>query len=374
MGIYLNPGNEGFTRILNKKYIDKTGIIELLNDTINTPDMLTCVSRPRRFGKSYAAQLLCAYYDKSCDSSSLMNSLKIAKSPDYIRHLNKYDVIYLDMANILEKAAVADFIDFIKSNITNEIKEEYPETVIGTSLDSTLINATKITGNKFIMIIDEWDAPIRETPEIEKDYLRFLRMLFKGSGTTARIFSAVYMTGILPIKKDGSQSALSDFNEYTMLDPGLFAEYVGFTPDEVISLCNEYGISFDSIKTWYDGYTFDGEISVYNPNSVMKAVTTGKFKSYWSQSSAIYNLIQYISMDFDGLSKITAELTGGAEVSVNVNMFNNDLTGFRNKDSVLTLLIHLGYLTYNDATGKAHIPNEEILLEFSYKIREAPVS
>ena len=370
MGTFLNPGKDSFSEILNNKYVDKTGLIGVLNDTINTTLKLTCVSRPRRFGKSFTAKMLCAYYDRSCDSRKLFENLAIAGDDTFERHLNKYDIIYLDMSNIIEKTEPEKIIGFIKEKVQEEVLCEYPDVVEGSSFDSTLINAAEANNRKFIMIIDEWDAPIRELPEIEKAYLRFLRMLFKGSGTTDRIFSAVYMTGILPVKKDGSQSALSDFQEYTMTSPGDLAEYVGFTEEEVIALCDEYKVDFTQMKKWYDGYKLRETCDIYNPNSVMQAIRRRSFESYWVQTSAVYNLLHYISMDFDGLSKMIAELIGGADVDVNVNMFDNDLISFRNKDSVLTLLIHLGYLTYNDETGKVRIPNEEIRIEFSDKIKE----
>ena len=101
MGNYVNPGNSGFTRIRKNIYIDKTGLIRLVNQTIDTPRCLTCVSRPRRFGKSFAAKMLCAYYDKTCDSSMLFDDLAIAGDPQYLKHRNQYDVIYLDMTEAI---------------------------------------------------------------------------------------------------------------------------------------------------------------------------------------------------------------------------------------------------------------------------------
>ncbi len=131
-------------------------------------------------------------------------------------HLNQYDVIYLDMTNLLGNAGPENLLHFISENVTEELLEAYPALKAGSTLDQTLVRALDFTGNKFIMIIDEWDAPIRETPDIEKEYLQFLRTLFKSSGTTDKIFAAVYMTGILPIKKDGSQSAISDFRNLSV--------------------------------------------------------------------------------------------------------------------------------------------------------------
>lgn len=370
MGTYLNPGNSGFQRIVNDYYVDKTGMIDMINSTINTPKSLTCISRPRRFGKSYAAQMLCAYYDKTCDSSKLFADKIISSSAGYKKHLNRYDVIYLDMTNILGDTEPSELIPFIRRKITEELKEEYPELKANDSLTTTLINATELTGNKFIMIIDEWDAPIREQPVIQKQYLDFLRMLFKSSGTTARIFAAAYMTGILPVKKDGSQSAISDFREYTMIKPRIFGDYVGFTEGEVRELCSRFHISFEKMQYWYDGYSFRNTGSVYNPNSVMQAIFNDDFDSYWTESSAAESLMGYISRDYKGLARTVAELVGGVEIKVNTLGFANDLVTFRGKDDVLTLLIHLGYLAYDSEKETASIPNEEIRREFARSIRE----
>ena len=209
MGIYLNPGNSGFEEIRASYYVDKSGLISLINSTIGTKQKLNLISRPRRFGKSFAAQMLCAYYDKTCDSSRLFDDLNIARDEQYRKHLNQYDVIYLDMANILGETDKDKLIPFIRRKVTEELLAAYPALKADESFSTTLVNAAELTNNKFIAIIDEWDIPIREAPKLGNQYLEFLRTLFKGSGTTARIFAAVYMTGILPIKKDGSQSAIS---------------------------------------------------------------------------------------------------------------------------------------------------------------------
>ena len=373
MGNYLNPGNSGFTEIRNSRYVDKSGLIRLINETIGTKQKLTCISRPRRFGKSFAAQMLCAYYDKTCDSSGLFEDLDIAKDENYQEHLNKYNVIYLDMTSIIGATDKEDIVPYIIRNVTRELVEAYPELEVREAIFETLANAAALAGNKFIMIIDEWDAPIRESvdkPKVQREYLEFLRSLFKNSGMTSKIFAAAYMTGILPIKKDGSQSAISDFEEYTMVQPARFAEYVGFTEEDVRELCEEYGKDFVMMKRWYDGYAFHNVGSVYNPNSVMKAIRNNRFDSYWTQTSAADSLMGYISLDFDGLSKTITELIGGVEVKVDTTAFANDLVTFRNRDDVLTLLIHLGYLAYDEATEKVRIPNEEIRKEFAGTIRE----
>lgn len=371
MGNYLNPGNSGFTRIRNDVYVDKTGLIGLINQSIDTPRCLTCISRPRRFGKSFAAKMLCAYYDKTCDSSHLFDDLIIASDVQYREYLNKYDVIYLDMTNIIGEAGKDRIVSYIKRKVTEELVNAYPDMKAdGDSFTATLSNAVEVTGNKFIAIIDEWDAPIREIPAVQKEYLEFLRTLFKSSGTTDKIFAAAYMTGILPIKKDGSQSAISDFKEFTMVKPRKFGAYVGFTEAEVHKLCCDHGVDFAKMKQWYDGYEFRDIGAMYNPNSVMEAIRNDDFDSYWTETSAAISLMGYISLDFDGLSKTVVELMGGISVKVDTKGFSNDLITFRNKDDVLTLLIHLGYLAYDEETQTVRIPNEELRREFARTIRE----
>lgn len=374
MGNYLNPGNSGFEGIRNDVYVDKTGLISLINQSIDTPRRLTCISRPRRFGKSFAAQMLCAYYDKTCDSSKLFDDLIIAKDEKYSVYLNKYDIIYLDMTNVMSEAGKSGIVPYIKRKITEELLDAYPALKADSeSFTATLVNAVELTGNKFVAIIDEWDVPIRETvdhPGVQREYFEFLRSIFKNSGGTNKIFAAAYMTGILPIKKDGSQSAISDFEEFTMIKPRKFGAYVGFTEEEVKKLCHDHSADFEKMKQWYDGYAFRGVDSVYNPNSVMKAIHNEDFDSYWTQTSAAESLMGYISLNFDGLAKTVAELIGGIAVEVDIKGFANDLVTFRNRDDVLTLMIHLGYLAYDEESQKVYIPNEEIRREFAQTIRE----
>ncbi len=226
-------------------------------------------------------------------------------------YLNRYDVIYLDMAGVIGETSIEDMIPYIQRNVIRELTEQYTEWKAAEGFAASLANAAAAAGNKFIMIIDEWDAPIRESkerPDLQRKYLEFLRSLFKNSGMTSKIFAAAYLTGILPVKKDGSLSAISDFQEYSMLKPRQFAEYVGFTEEEARMLCCDYGRDFGKMKRWYDGYFFRDLAAVYNPSSVMKAIRNDDFDSYWTQTSAAESLMEYISLGFDGLSKTVAEL------------------------------------------------------------------
>ncbi|MCI9144278.1 MAG: AAA family ATPase [Lachnospiraceae bacterium] len=372
MGNYLNPGNKGFEKIVQSEYVDKTGLIALLNKTIGTMEMLTCISRPRRFGKSYAAKMLCAYYDCSCDSHVLFDDREVARTPGYLTHLNQYHVINLDITGFLseakrERMPMADVPGKIVEAVHKELQSLFPGLDSGNSLMENLICCVEETGREFVFIIDEWDALIREAkgdPEIQSTYLNLLRGWFKNNNFTPKVVAAAYMTGILPIKKDGSQSAISDFIEYPILEPDGFAEFTGFTEVEVRNLCEKYEMSFGEAKSWYDGYDFPDVGAIYNPYSVMQAMRRKKFGSYWQKTSAAESLMTYINMDFEGLQETISRLISGEEVEVDTDLFENDFETFRSRDDVLTLLIHLGYLTWNEEDGTAHIPNEEVRIEF----------
>lgn len=378
MGMYVNPGNAGFKRIAGPNYVDKTMLIELMNERIGTEQNLVCISRPRRFGKSYAANMLTAYYDCTCDSHGLFDKRKIAKTDSYAEHLNQYNVINLDITSFISSATqVGVSLQEIPGMIANAIKEEIlaldTELPGDKNLEMTL-TAYVDKGNKsFIFIIDEWDAMIREAkddPEAQKRYLNLLRGWFKNNSFTAKVVAAAYMTGILPIKKDGSQSAISDFDEFSMIKPLEFGGYVGFTEEEVRSICEKKNADFEMMKKWYDGYSFKNVGSVYNPNSVMKAIRNDDFDSYWTETSAAEGLLEYISKDYNGMTKTIAELIGGVDVKVSTTGFANDLTTFRGKDDVLTLMIHLGYLAYDSVNETVRIPNEEIKKEFSKAVKQ----
>ena len=293
MGAYLNPGNSGYQEILQSEYVDKTGLIALINNTVGTREKLSCISRPRRFGKSYAAMMLCAYYDCSCDSRGLFDDKEIAGTQGYLAHLNQYHVINLDITGFISGAErmnmpLSNVPNMIADAVYRELTEEYPD-LEGKSLEDAMIGCVEKSGKEFVFVIDEWDALIREAKgdaAVQRKYLNLLRGWFKNNNFTPRVVAAAYMTGILPIKKDGSQSAISDFKEVTTLNPGRFVEFTGFTERDVRSLCGRYGMDFEEVRRWYDGYDFSGDAAIYNPYSVMRAMQEQKCRSYWQKTSA----------------------------------------------------------------------------------------
>lgn len=379
MGAYINPGAVGFSAINTRNYVDKTMLIDLINSTVGSEQRLTCISRPRRFGKSYAARMLSAYYDVSCDSHFLFDDKKIAATENYERYINKYNVIHFDTASFvstarMNKIPLTDIPLLIMDAITKDLENTGFDIKTGDSLSDNLIRiASAPEGKQFIFIIDEWDAVIREAKDdqdAQRAYLDLLRVWFKNEAFTSKVVAAAYMTGILPIKKDGSQSALSDFREYTMIKPRKYAQFIGFTENEVGDICKAHNVDFKAMKHWYNGYSFPVIGAVYNPNSVIEAASNNDFCSYWTQTSTSEALLEYISKSYNGLSKTIAELVGGIDVKVNTLRFANDLTSFRGKDDVLTLLIHLGYLAYDEEKETVRIPNEEIKREFQDAIHE----
>lgn len=369
MGRFVNPDNSAFQVALNSEiYIDKSGLIEYTNKVLNTKQAYICNSRPRRFGKSITADMLSAYYSKGCDSEKMFENLKVSKLETYRAHLNKYDVIHLDVQWCFIDAGSAEkTVSYMNEHIVNELREVYPDILNGYT--GTAYGAMSIvhegTGNKFVVIIDEWDVLIRDesaNQAVQDEYIAFLRGLFKGVEPT-KFIQLAYLTGILPIKKIKTQSALNNFEEFTMLEPDMFASYIGFTEEEVKELCIRYGRNFKDVKLWYDGYLL-GEYQVYNPKAVISVMTRGFFRSYWSRTGTYESIVPLINMNFDGLKTAIIEMISGGVVPVDVGMFQNDMVSFKDKDDVLTLLIHLGYLGYDSENQTAFIPNEEIRQEF----------
>ena len=275
MGTYINIGNAGFQSARNGEYVDKSGLIAVVNSTLFTERRFSCVTRCRRFGKSMAAKMLNAYYDQSCDSHSLFADLKIAQDSSYEKHLNKYPVIFLDMSDFVTRFKDESIVRRMDSELIEDIHKVYPDVPIeeGDDLMKYLIHIVEAKGQQFIFVIDEWDAICREfkagTTAMD-EYVDWLRRLFKG-GRSSDVFACAYMTGILPIKKYKTESALNNFVEYSMVEPMDMAHFFGFTKAEVHSLAQKHGLDFDELEKWYDGYQIGDEPSIFNPNSVMEA-------------------------------------------------------------------------------------------------------
>lgn len=377
MGIYLNPGNDGFkSAVCSQIYIDKTGLIQYTNAVLDTEQRYICVSRPRRFGKSIAAEMLVAYYDKTCNSKELFRGLEITDSYDFMEHLNQYDVLHIDMNYVRGQSETCmDAVTNMQQFVIKELRESYPDGVEDTDqkLPSVLTNIHQKYGIKFVIIIDEWDAIFRENKKDEvaqRAYITLLRGLFKDA-PSKKFLKLAYMTGILPIKKYGTESALNNFDEFTMTNPRRLSKFVGFTEEEVQALCRKYNMDFEEIRRWYDGYSFARTKHVYNPNSVVKSMLDGECNNYWTSTETYDSLKNYISMNFDGLKDAIVQMLAGGKCKVDIDTFENDMVSFQNRDDVLTVLVHLGYLAYDKKTQEVRIPNEEVQSAFVHAIRKS---
>ena len=376
MGTYINRGNCEFSDIVNSEYVDKTSLIPFINATLNTESRYSCVTRCRRFGKSMAANMLCAYYDKSCDSRELFRGLKAEQDKSFEKYLNKYSVIYLDVTSFTARPELRDrIVRVIQEKIIGELKDTFPDVRYKDNSDlmDTLAAIHQDTGEKFFFIIDEWDAICREFPERRKmkgdasgvtptildEYVMLLRRLFKTQDSD-EVFAGAYLTGILPIMRYNTESGLNNFREYSMISPGRMANVLGFTHEEVESLCVKHEMDLLEMERWYDGYRIGRASRMFNPYSVISAIWYEKYGSYWTTTGAYDLVVTYIQMNFEGLKDDIIRMLSGERVYVDTTEFLNDMHIVRSRNDFLTLLIHLGYLTYDFETQECFIPNKEV--------------
>ena len=311
-----------------------------------------------------AAKMLCAYYDHSVDSRNLFTDLEIAKDPSFEEHLNKYPVIYLDLTEFVTRFHDDDIVGFLDAKLKADVLKAYPdqETEDDDDLMDCLIHIAATTGEQFVFIIDEWDAICREfkpgTSAMDR-YVNWLRRMFK-EVNASNVFAGVYMTGILPVKKYKTESALNNFIEYSMVEPRKMARFFGFTKEEVRTLAEKHDVDFDELVKWYDGYQIGDEPSMFNPNSVMQAVDTGRCRSFWASTGAFDAVANYIHMNYEGLKDDIIRMVAGGRSPVDPTGFQNDMSVIRSRDDVMTVLIHLGYLSYNWREDECYIPNREV--------------
>jgi len=295
MGKYLNPGKLSFEKAVHSEmYVDKTGLIAETNAIRFTEQQYACVSRPRRFGKSMAINMLAAYYDCTVDSRSLFRPFVIASHPSYEEAINAYNVIRIDMAESLSTATdIKAFIAKLEFNMDNELRRAFPETVLYETdtfpqrLSNYYLSMPPESQRRFVILIDEWDSVLREFSKDENSqrvYLNWLRDWLKDQD----YIELVYMTGILPVKKYGDQSALNMFSEYSMTQQREFAQYMGFTKEEVNALCTRYNRNPEEMAQWYNGFRAQkpngGELEIYAPHSVIESIRSGRFGSHWAPS------------------------------------------------------------------------------------------
>ena len=228
---------------LNSKiYVDKSPMINELNELIGTDERFLCMSRARRFGKTMMTNLMSAYYSRDCNSREIFERLELSKQEGWDKYLNAFNVIQIDLQSCFSRTKDKNqVIDKLQTNVVNELREQFPSTRIPTAatIAESISIINKELGELFVIIIDEYDVLIRDNcvaASIRKDYIDFLNSIFK-SNDVQKAVSLAYLTGILPILRETVQSKLNNFTEYTMLRPDQFAQYFGFTENEVRRQC-----------------------------------------------------------------------------------------------------------------------------------------
>ena len=370
MAIYLNTNKplENYKNLYNSKYfVDKSLIISRLNELINTSDKYICITRPRRFGKSSVIDMLGAYYSKSVDSKDIFDNLKISTSISYNEHLNKYNVINISFNKIPDRGNSFDeYMDMIKTTLINDIVEKYPH--INPEKYFTISSMLRDTNEKFIFLLDEWDYIFNNNlfEENQNNFLEFLRNLLKDEPYVA----LCYMTGVLPIKKYSSGSALNMFDEYTFLKDRIFGKYFGFTEDEIVNLCaKNKEIKFGELQNWYNGYITAKGTKVYNPRSVVKALQNEYCESYWTNTGAMDEVAKYLKYNILEIRDDVIKMVSGGEIDLIIDEeFRAGQGEPKTKEEIYSAMIILGFLSYYD--GYIKIPNKELMKEFEKALRD----
>ena len=356
--------NNSFTEAFNSDYfVDKTELISKINKSISTNSKFLCITRPRRFGKTINAMMLESYYSKNANFKDLFDKLKISDSESYLTHLNKHNVVYLNFSNPLKKSEnYNEFIDGFYNQIVNDLEELYNVKIDrNITLGKIFEDISSQTGECFIFIIDEWDF-IFNNNLFSKDerinFLYFLKDLLKDRPYV----ELCYMTGVIPIAKYSTGSALNMFQEYTFLNDNIFHKYFGFTTEEVENICKKQNnVTFQELKEWYDGYKIQN-IDIYNPRSVVSALTRGICQSYWTNTGPMDEIIYHINQNIEEVKNDVIQMVSNIPVEIRLKGYGTEQLTLETRNQILSAMTVFGFLTYHDET--LEIPNKELMIKF----------
>ena len=375
MGMYLDS-TDSYTLYKNirfsKWFVDKTGVISELINRLGTTENYVCITRPRRFGKTVAANMIAAYFSIIVDSSELFDGCNVSECAGYNKYKNSFHVISIDFSKTDDMCESYDqYILGIKEILVNDLRSVFSEVKFrhGSTVAEDLKTIFDSTGTRFIFVLDEWDAVFHMSFIREEDrarYLLFLKNLLKDQAYVA----LAYMTGILPIAKYSSGSELNMFLEYTMAKEELFGRYFGFLQDEVNDLYSRFlkyetnpRITVEDLGKWYDGYhTFVGE-RVYNPRSVIAALTNNNLGNYWTSSGPYDEIFYYIRNNVDGVKDDLALMVSGEKVRCEAREYAATSMNLKTREEILSAMVVYGFLSYSD--GFVMIPNKELMGQFS---------
>ena len=347
-------------------FIDKSELISKINTIINKKDRFLCITRPRRFGKTINAMMLESYYSKNANFKDLFDNLKISDSESYEKHLNKHNVVYLqlnELPDVSSNVTYDDFINRYKNLLFEDIEELWPNIKFdeNSALSDVFNKISTETGEGFIFIIDEWDF-IFNNNLFSKDerinFLYFLKDLLKDRPYV----ELCYMTGVIPIAKYSTGSALNMFQEYTFLNDNIFHKYFGFTTEEVENICKKQNnVTFQELKEWYDGYKIQN-IDIYNPRSVISALTRGICQSYWTNTGPMDEIIYHINKNIEEVKNDVIQMVSNIPVEIRLKGYGTEQLTLETRNQILSAMTVYGFLTYHDET--LEIPNKELMIKF----------
>lgn len=375
MGFYLNsasPASLYKSETESLYFVDKTELLKELFPLIEQGNRHICITRPRRFGKTVMANMIGAFLGKGCSAKAIFDSLKISESEQYSRYLNQYDVIYIDFSKMPRNChSYEEYIDRIEKYLLRDLQSAYPEAMI--SPEDAIWDALEIVFNtcseqKFVFVLDEWDCIFHKdfvTDENKRQYLSFLSNLLKDHAYV----SLSYMTGILPIAKYSSGSELNMFLEYTMASEEKFSDEFGFTETETDDLFSRYllhtskpVITREGLRFWYDGYHTKGGERMYNPRSVVAALTNNNLSSYWTSSGPYDEIFYYIEQNIDDVKKDLALMVSGESVPAKIREYAATSMNLSTRDEIFSAMVVYGFLSYDK--GNVYIPNKELMDKF----------
>ena len=357
-----------YKELLNSEYfVDKSAIIEKISKRIRTNTKYVCITKPRRFGKTSILNMLGAYYCKSYDTRALFDNMEVSKTETYTTHLNKYNVINLCLNEIpLDRSRYTDYLAQFNNAIINDIKEAYP--ALRDKEFEKASDALTATDDEFIFIIDEWDYIFSQElyPEHYGDFLEFLRNLLKDKPYAA----LTYMTGVLPIKKYSTGSALNMFKEYTMLKDPFFDKYFGFTEEEVEMLCQtQTALSMDEIRDWYNGYQTRDGARLYNPRSVICALEDETCQSYWTRTGRMDEVLFFLKYNIGEVRDDVIKMINDTPIRIDIDEeYAAGQENPKNRVEIYSAMIIYGLLSYYD--GILRVPNKELMFEFQKALRD----
>ena len=359
-------------------YVDKSMLINKLNPLIKTRNRYVCITRPRRFGKTMNANMLGAYYTQDYDAYEYFKDLKIAQVESFKEHINKYHVIYIDFSKMPEDCDNYDqYISRIINRLKKDLIREYPdadyeeEDALWDILDCIF---DMYDGQKFIFVMDEWDCVFHKafiTREDQQKYISFLSNLLKDHGYV----ELSYMTGILPIAKYSSGSELNMFLEYTMASEEKFNEYFGFTESEVDDLFQKYleicatpMITREQLRLWYDGYATKAGERMYNPRSVVTALSNNNIGNYWTSSGPYDEIFYYIKNNVADVKADLVLMVSGEAVQAKVREYAAASMNLSTKNEIFSAMVVYGFLSYEN--GRVRIPNKELMEKFDEMLQK----